>query len=1717
MSEHNIDFYGFSETNITKRQAEIWQKQLGFHGYFSYSQQGGKGQGVGIIVHADYNIFVHKAVADKNGRLIYLDLYFSQNKKLRLIQVYVNANKKERSQIENLYEEIEKTVDDVIKNHMEIIIMGDFNINYQKYLSAFVNNRWYYSLFRMLEGKHCLDTLPLFNDNDEDIITYTPSDPTKQPARLDYIWASLPAISKCLDCSVIENDYFKTDHKTIMLSIDTAALIGRKTAKMNKKKKKITRTVFAYDEMDKEDHDDFRWDNFKKELDARIDQLDLKSRKITKRRHIDSVWDCLRQIIMKAAKEKIKNREVVKNKIKTTPEQKLAIYYDLRYIINRIQEICSLKRKLRNVPDLEMIDRWTRLQVTISKLKDKYGIITTLHLLTFNDNSHFTLYLKELNDICKHLRHVFKIELHILEQEQIVSSIKKCCVNYKDDQAKMITFITEKEMAHISIEKIYKKDHNNNESLITDESEVLRETNHHFQTIVGSVNKKKPIQGRWKKQYKPLDNVNDDIYSDIMNLPSKDEWLDIIRNTPNGKAAGPSGISNEILKHLCDDCHDILYYLICKIIEFGYLPKQWKQATANQFAGLPKQSTFEPIRIVNELLQDANDNNNELWILSQDMGKAYDRVNTFQLKKAMERIRIPTAYTSLILELFKDRQNQVVTAYGKTPAYDVLTGIDQGEVISPILWCIYYDPLLAKINKHSLGYTFSTKNITKAQEEPTEILQQNIPVMAYMDDTQWITDEKHKLEKMLYIADSFYRLNDIQINKDKSELMMRAKKRRHRYSHNYNDKILIQFGRDHINIKAKHPCEPTRILGVHFNIENDNRYLISKIKTEVDHLTNLMYKKKITDKHILYIFNRIIIPRIEYWSQVTVLSKKDTENLIIPFRRMFKNKLKFAQTAPNAILDNPYIYGYRNLYENQLQVKITEFCIQLNDTGVLGKVTQIRLKSLQIQLWSSTNLVQKIPFDKLPRSMRNNYLLNMSLLCKDNNISFNIINRNEFSNIDGGKVPLTDVVSNKFYSEFRPTLRRNLILFLNQVISGDKSRLLLWADIINKYYYPQDTNNKGTKEAKWYKHLKPLITVDGYNLHDHIKQLFTARFDNVEDSHPYDIEKRDRSLVAIYNPHHNSFLLGKVHKFNNDDSVVLKHFISDFSLSTIDRTYVSQCDIPHCNANISTKGSICTFTAQHQHLVPLLTARKFTKEKIKESHYINYNAFNLFDIAKKKFELSPSPLSNSHVTTMHQQDNIILDILKPSPSRNKLLIIQRTLAVCNNPNRHIFEFYTDGSLINPGSEQCSISCSFALLQNIFDIPEVEFSCTFEKWPSAYRGELLAVTLALIVVPPNSKVMIKTDSLNVISQFEQLKKSRFSQSAREYFKTNNNVLWNVLIRIITKLNLLVELFKVPAHADCDGNNYADKLTKDAHFDQDNHILFKSDATTMKLLPQWNGITIENKLKRFIRTTTTYKGLEKFINLRRNTKYRKLEVDWTSTFQCLNCDIQNNETSMSSSKIKAQKVHLLIEEIPTIIQMKKSFLEIYDDWKCPSCGLEDETFNHVWSCDEHKNTLLRIRNRTIDLLVYWILECDSHLQNVPVASSLHSLHIWDIGYNINEFTFIDLIKSIIPSMLYHTINSWITKDNSIKILIQMRQYIFEQTFTEVWLPRCSYLKEFERSLGLTKKKKLTLKNFRSLSPNNNNNNSLENSFDALESIRKNIYFGYSIIDFYTNLTS
>ena len=90
------------------------------------------------------------------------------------------------------------------------------------------------------------------------------------------------------------------------------------------------------------------------------------------------------------------------------------------------------------------------------------------------------------------------------------------------------------------------------------------------------------------------------------------------------------------------------------------------------------------------------------------MSKAYDRVNRKHLWVAMRHIKLPEKFISIIENSLKNQFNRVITDVGLTQEYRMENGIDQGEIMSPLLWIIYYDPLFTKIKKiKGLGYTMS--------------------------------------------------------------------------------------------------------------------------------------------------------------------------------------------------------------------------------------------------------------------------------------------------------------------------------------------------------------------------------------------------------------------------------------------------------------------------------------------------------------------------------------------------------------------------------------------------------------------------------------------------------------------------------------------------------------------------------------------------------------------------------------------------------------------------------------------------------------------------------------------------------------------------------------------------------------------------------------------------------------------------------------------------
>ena len=95
-----------------------------------------------------------------------------------------------------------------------------------------------------------------------------------------------------------------------------------------------------------------------------------------------------------------------------------------------------------------------------------------------------------------------------------------------------------------------------------------------------------------------------------------------------------------------------------------------------------------------------------------------------------------------------------------------------------------------------------------------------------------------------------------------------------------------------------------RYLGAWISLKNNNNFIATQARCTINRAVNTMRHSKLTDLQLLYIHNKVLIPQLEYRTQVTVLSKDICQSISSPFVKLFKNKLNMAMTAPNSILLN---------------------------------------------------------------------------------------------------------------------------------------------------------------------------------------------------------------------------------------------------------------------------------------------------------------------------------------------------------------------------------------------------------------------------------------------------------------------------------------------------------------------------------------------------------------------------------------------------------------------------------------------------------------------------------------------------------------------------------------------------------------------------------------------------------------------------------------------
>jgi len=249
---------------------------------------------------------------------------------------------------------------------------------------------------------------------------------------------------------------------------------------------------------------------------------------------------------MKAAYKKIPS-ELKKKHNKSNRLKLLLNTLSLAKYVVRV--ILKINRMLRGKEEYELID-WIKIREKINKIKEKHNIVFDEEELGAPENRTDLIKIKKkLLNLNKLLRTKYKVEETIYIDQQIRECAEKRCEYIMDEQSKMIDSLLERENKTITLDRCIINDNNGDEILLMEKDDVLKAVKDHFNKVSNmtknpSLNRKR----EWEEEYKPLDIIDNNYFTNMMDPIQTDEWIEVLNTLPNGKAAGLSKISYEMIK-----------------------------------------------------------------------------------------------------------------------------------------------------------------------------------------------------------------------------------------------------------------------------------------------------------------------------------------------------------------------------------------------------------------------------------------------------------------------------------------------------------------------------------------------------------------------------------------------------------------------------------------------------------------------------------------------------------------------------------------------------------------------------------------------------------------------------------------------------------------------------------------------------------------------------------------------------------------------------------------------------------------------------------------------------------------------------------------------------------------------------------------------------------------------------------------------------------------
>ena len=1031
--------FGLSETKLTQEKTPK-QKFHPYHTIWNPTKENTKA-GTALFIHK--TLFPHLYKTEKlESYIISCYFQFKPQIKICITQIYIPHDKHEKQKtLSYLTNLINKNK----SKNIEHIIMGDFNATPKPLMDREIttNNKPELKIYKKLNTYS--DTYRTIYPHKQ---KYTYVGPSNK-SRIDQIWISQKITPYLTHALITPTDNeFPSDHQIISITILNFLFINQI------KQKKI----FISNEQNTPEE---TW-NIIKTL--------IKDIKINQNISIDQQWNKINNKLTKIKKQYIPRKKII---VKTLPP----LNETSSNILKKIKTISKTIIQINNQPTYNPPSQ------ILNDLKEAG--------LQHHNKLSLTNALKQLKRLKqKHL----SLEIKINNQEKIKQAIDRRISLLSTKPKQLISNILEHKLPRASFTKIIDP---NNSTILFSPEDIKNKLTDHFTNIFRPRQINKNLQDKWKQEYLPKPSINSSWYDSLLHKITEKEIELTILDLPSNKAPGPNGITYNFVKQTHKEIIPILVQIFNQILETGNTPSKWSNSNIYpiskklnwsyniletrpialldtfrkiftkiltkrlghilsshpilsklNYAGLPNQSTFEPINILNSIYNIHKLQNKELWILSLDISAAFDSVNLNMLQSSMKRIQIPEKFIKISSSLLTNRKTQILNEHGPTKTLNIMDGIDQGDSISPIWWIIFYDPLISKLESQ-----ITNPNITNA--------------LAYMDDLNLLSTSKTKLQTSLNITTEFFLLNDIKANPSKTKLLA------------INTKETKEIQMMDTPIKAQHSTTPIRILGIWISEKSIIQPNRTKIIEDV-HLIKQSLKRKYTTGPIaIYLYKKVLLPRIEYKLQTTYLTSNQLKKTQQIIDTTIKHKFELERTIPNNWFYNPQIFNYKPISNLQEEVLTSNLQYKLTNPSTKPFL------NAEIRAIQNTYLFPLCPINHPPSFKINNLIIFSSNLLKKFNLT--ICHSNICTHTIQHTTPLYNHIPIKYLKTCAKKLSPQNIfsieqiqIFLsNQITRWDhfssrtgninRGRTPFWYKTINNINFPTIGNTplKNNSKRKW--------------------------------------------------------------------------------------------------------------------------------------------------------------------------------------------------------------------------------------------------------------------------------------------------------------------------------------------------------------------------------------------------------------------------------------------------------------------------------------------------------------------------------------------------------------------------------------------------------------------------------------------------------------------------